>query len=162
CIIRPVWQWVRLQVWLHCRHGNASCIEVGHGGLHRLRQSQAKSLIREKEEGPVFDDRAAECAAKIVLSLPRFGKSRLHRSVEPIVGIQNVVAQIIEDRSVELVRARASNDRDLSTRLTAKFRRIGGGLNTEFLKSIHGNQTVCPPEHTEGTKRAAHGISLEH
>jgi hypothetical protein len=57
---------------------------------------------------------------------------------------------------MELVRSRARDDRDLRARCAPVFRRIGRGLNTEFLHRLDGYQRVRATGCTEtgqGTRR---------
>ncbi len=149
-IIRPVRNWERIQIGLHRGNCDASGVEVGDESLCSLWQPKAKPLVGEEEERLVFEYGATEGAAEIILPLLRFRKRatrpwRTTEPIEPIIRIQDVIAQIIEQRAMKAVRPRARDNRDLSTGLPAEFRRIRGSLDAEFLQSIYGDQTVCPP-----------------
>src|SRR5258708_26194308 len=58
------------------------------------------------------------------------------------MGVEGAVPKVIEDRSVKLVCAAASDDGDLSTRQAAILGRKGGRLDLELLQRIHGNQVI--------------------
>src|SRR5205807_2528766 len=85
-------------------------------------------------------DRAAERSAKIILSQSAFRLSQL--IVKPVVGVEEVVAQIIEKRSVKLVRAGARKKRELPPRRAPVFGGICGALHSKFLERIHRNQAL--------------------
>ena len=69
---------------------------------------QAQSFIGKEEEGPVLPYGPPEYAAKIVLALLR---TRLALLIgEPVVGVQLVIAEILEGCAVKLVRAGPGND----------------------------------------------------
>src|SRR5216684_1297312 len=60
---------------------------------------------------------------------------------------------------MKLIRARPSRDRNLSSGCPAKFRCVGGSLDTELLESINGDQAVCPAENTKRPKRSSDSIA---
>src|SRR5258706_2329070 len=70
----------------------------GHNALNRSRLSYPITLAVDKEEGLVLEDRAADRAAELILTI----LSLLDR-VEVVACIQVVVAEELERRTVELV-----------------------------------------------------------
>src|SRR5262245_61704531 len=74
--------------------------------------SLPRSLIAEECEQLVLDDRAAQNAAELVLiqDLPRCGTGPIVAIVEEGIGVENRVSQVLERRSVELIRSGFCND----------------------------------------------------
>src|SRR5207245_4404004 len=109
----------------------------GHSGKRNLRKTKAKPLVRKEEKRTIFQNLTSERSSKIVL--PLFWL-RLFREVgEPIVSIKQIISQIVECRTVKLIRSRARNDGNLPSGCTAKFGRIRRSLYAEFLQGIHRN-----------------------
>ena len=90
----------------------------------------ASRLVRNKEKGPVFFDRAAERAAELVLIPLRSG------GVEIALRVEHGVAEILVQIAMELIRAGLGNDVDHGTRVSAVLgvKRIGD--DAEFLDAV--------------------------
>lgn len=56
--------------------------------------------------------------------------------VEPVVGIEHGVAEVVEDRSGEAIRAGSRDERDLRAWAAAKLRREARRLDLELLQVI--------------------------
>src|SRR6266536_5556097 len=99
CVVRRVGtgQRERVQVGLHSGHCILPRREVRDLGQLSLRKAKPKSLVRKEEESSVLENRSVESSAEIVLPLFSFGQRRtIGVSVEPVVGIEHVIAQIVE------------------------------------------------------------------
>ena len=106
-IVDAVWKRIDIEKRLNrhwCLLTHEVVGNISDGSCDRL--SEPKPLIRDKEEGVGLagpnsrnDDRTAQCSAEIVL--PERGYSLSVVIVEPIIGIEEIIAQIIEDASVE-------------------------------------------------------------
>lgn len=83
-----------VQIRLHRRRCLLPRRRVWDGGRLRHGLAQPQPLVREEEEGLIFQDRAAEHATKVILALGRFRQMIEVR--EPILGVQYVVAEIAE------------------------------------------------------------------
>src|SRR5713226_4303379 len=150
-VVRAVGQGVCVQERLHCGHRTLPRGKIGNIGQCGLRQTQSKPLIREKEEGTILQNWTAERSSEIILTLFWL---RLAREIgKPVVGIQHVVTEIIEERAVKLIRARAGNDRNLSTWRATELRSVGRSLNAKLLEGVHGNQTVRTTKRTKRSER---------
>ena len=87
-------------------------------------------------------DRPAEHAAEVVLVFLRL---RQTLSLDEIVRrIERVVAEVLEHRAMELVGAGTRHDGDLPAGRPAEFRRVGRGLDPEFLHRVDRHQAVGP------------------
>src|SRR5262249_39211686 len=87
-----------------------------------LRKARPESLVGKEKEGAVLPEGAAESTAKIILAGGRFGKGRI---VKPVAGIEDVVAEVIENGAMPLIGAALGDNRDLRARSASEFRRIG-------------------------------------
>src|SRR6185503_765059 len=99
----------------------------------RARRNRAPGRSREapnafpfhaaEEEELVFLDRPAEAPAEIVIAEHRFGNFDRPRLIEKVVGVELVVAQVLEGAAVKLISAAARHDVDRSARITPEFGR---------------------------------------
>src|SRR5882672_12091634 len=97
---------------------------LGNDGLLCRGLAQAQSFIRKEEECLVSNDRSAEHSTEVILTLCRFRKRWIICvPVEPIVGIQYVVPEILEDRAVKIVRSRSRHNRYLAAGSAPELRR---------------------------------------
>src|SRR4029078_13640434 len=86
------------------------------------------------EDGPREDDRSADAPAVVVLA--KGGLSLAHGVSEPVVRVEDVVAQVLEDAAVDGVRARARRELDLAARTPPELGRVGRGLDLELLERV--------------------------
>src|SRR6185312_16875456 len=93
-IISAIGKWEYIQEWLHGGRGVLPCGQIGHCGLQGSREAKSETFVGEKEERTVFENRAADGSSKIILSFFRFRK--VCKVPKPIVGIQDVITQIIK------------------------------------------------------------------
>jgi len=84
------------------------------------------SLIRKKEKTVVFTvvkpwnmDRPAKRSSEIILAKRRLSRGFL---IKIIAGIERVIAKVVEDTAVKIVRAGSSDKLYLPPRLSAKLR----------------------------------------
>ena len=82
-----------------------------------LRHAQAKPFVRNEEEKLVAQDGTADHASKVVLFLCQARQAFV--VVVPGVSVEDIVAQILECGSMELVGSAAGNDGELRARRTA-------------------------------------------
>ena len=79
--------------------------------------------------------RATQHAAEIVLAFRSFG---LGRGVDkPVVRVQIVIAEVLESETVELVGARTRDHQNLTSRLSAIFRRVCRSFYSELLQRVN-------------------------
>src|SRR5216683_1631464 len=116
-------------------------VAIRDGRKRGLWQTKAQAFVGEEEERPILKDWAVKCPAKIVLMLPRLGQTLAVR--KPIVGVKEIVADVIERRSVPLVGARTGHDRNLASGRTAELGGKRRRLDSKFLHGVHGNKTIC-------------------
>jgi len=100
--------------------------EIWNRGQLGPRQTKPKTLVREKEERFVSDDRSCECSAEIILALSGFWQWRIVRvAVEPIVGVEHIISQVLEGCPVELIGSGTRENGNLTSRGPPEFRRVG-------------------------------------
>ena len=133
-------QGIGIQIGLHSRDCGLASGESGNRSEESSRQSETKPFIGKEEERLVLDDRAADHASEIILFLNGFRNATV--AGEPVVGVQNPIAEVIEERSVKLIGPRASLNGDLSAEKAAEFRSVGGSLDAELPHGIHGDQAL--------------------
>ncbi len=92
--------------------------------------AKPKALVIGEEKGVVFLDRTAEGSAKLVLHEVR------HVARVPHAGIEKRISKIFVKRTVEHIRARASNNVNLRSAGAAELSRIIARLHLEFLNGI--------------------------
>ena len=134
----------------------------GHGREVGLGRGQPQALVVREDERLVLDDRAADRAAELVLREVALRPSRA--VVEPVVGVEGIVAQELEDAAVELVRPRLDLEADDAAQRLAELGRVGARLELELLESVrareddHGLEpglvVVDPVEHVVVVARA--------
>ncbi len=56
--------------------------------------------------------------------------------LEEVAGVEDVVAEVLVDRAMELVRSRAGDDVDDTARRTASLGRVAVGLNRDLLNAF--------------------------
>src|SRR5580698_8881391 len=134
------WKRIRGEQWSDHGVGLTARVAAGHDVDLRLRHAKAKTLIGSEEEEFVVLQRTAEDTSEIILF---FGEARQALIVvEPVVGVEDLVAQVLECGSMGAVGAAASDDRKLCTRCAAVLGIEGVGLNLVLLHVIHRNQVV--------------------
>ena len=111
-----------------------------------------KPFVGAEEEQLVLLNRPAQHAAEIVL--PQFGPRQTVGVCEPVVGIQLIVAEVLEGSPVKRVRAGLGDHRYLSAGSAPIFRRKGGSLNSELFQRIERNQ-VAGPSKCAGCRKLA-------
>ena len=88
---------------------------------------------------------------------------------KPVISVQFVVAEIIEERAMKSIGAAAGDDGDLATGRAAKLRGKGGSLYLKLLHGIDGNQRVGATGRTQrrhhpigggGERRAGHDAEV--
>lgn len=79
---------------------------------------------------------AAERTAEVILSQCLLGNGRRGVIVEPAIGVQGVIAEIVKQRPVVLIRAGARNDFELTARRAAIFCRVSGSHRAKFLHDV--------------------------
>ncbi len=122
---------------------------LGKGGLRKV---QSSSFVGEKEERPVSPDWPTQESSKIVVMFrgPRFATG----IGEPIVRVHRGVAKVVEDTTVEIVRARTRAEDDLASGRAAELRGEGRSLNPKLLQRVHRHQAAGPPESAERLRTA--------
>ena len=102
--------------------------------------AQAKTFVREKEESLVAIDRPAQESTKVILTFLATGQWPLGRQygvIEPIVRVQLVIPEVIENPSVKCISSGAGLNDDLPPRSSAIFGSERGCLNAEFLHGVN-------------------------
>src|SRR4029077_14184268 len=107
-IIRTVGQRESIKEGLQGRFSILPRSEVRHVSKQGLWQPEPQTFIGEEEKSPIFQDRPAERPPEIVLSLFWFWFTCVVG--EPVVRVEHIVAQVIEQGPVKPIRARASDD----------------------------------------------------
>src|SRR6266704_4913778 len=139
--------WVDVQIPTHGGWSLLPRYGVRDGRLLRRWLAQPQPLIGEKEESPVFEDRTAEYAAKVIQPLLRLRQMiKVHK---PIVGVQHVIPEMFKQRAVKIVRSGSRHNRDLSTRRASELRSKRRRLDTKLLHRIHRHKAVCPTRSAE-------------
>src|SRR5580692_1324000 len=139
----PVRKRICTQEWLHGRDCSLSCREVGNCTQHCLGKPEPKTLVGKEKERSVPKDRTAKRTAEIILPLFSLAQRRvIDVPIEPVIGIESVISKVVECCAMELIRARARNDRDLSARCPSKLWRIGGSLDPKLMQGVYRNQAI--------------------
>src|ERR1700674_4596724 len=121
------------------RRGPVACGYRGkeRGGDPLGRQSilLTRTLIASEDKQLVFDDRAAQRAAELILvqNLLGGGAGRVVAIVEEIIRVEDGVAQELKRGPVKLVRAGLRNDVDVGAGVPAVACIVSRGLNLELL-----------------------------
>ena len=126
--------------------------ERGNIGDGYLGFTQAQTFVREEEESAVFANGAAKNATEIVLPDWRFGQTVVVG--KPIIGVKDVVAQIVEGRAMEAVAA-GTGDQDNLGAAAAVF---GGGVRSfhaKLLQSIDRDQIAGASQGAQSRQSAA-------
>ena len=105
---------------------------LGRGGGGQV---EARALIIREEEQLVLPDGTADGAAVLIPALARRGQAV--EVVGPLVGVEEIVAQILEQVAVELVGARFQADVDHAAEKLAELRIRIVGDHAEFLDRVH-------------------------
>src|ERR1700730_15105333 len=106
-----VWKGICVQEWRESHHGILSRVCCAPRGETRVRncrqrslwQPKPKTFIRKEEKCTILENRTAEGASKIVLPLLRFRDCWCSRRIEPVVCVKDVIPEIVEQCSVELI-----------------------------------------------------------
>src|ERR1700687_4521259 len=125
-VVCPVGQRIRVQIRLHSRNGTLARTEVWDRRKQCLWQAKPKTFVGKEEERPVVQKRSANCSPEIILPFLSFGERRaIDVTVEPIAGVKDIISEIVECRTVKLIRTGTRYNRDLPSRCTPKFWRVG-------------------------------------
>src|SRR6266851_5571103 len=143
-VVRAIGQRISIQEGPHGRYRALARGNIRDSAEGGLRQAKTQALIGEEKECSIFNEWPTERSTKIIL--PLLTLRQAVSVIEPVVGIQNVIPEIVEHGAVKAIGARASDDRNLPTRSTPKFRRVRRGLNTELLHGVNGNEAICPSQ----------------
>src|SRR5262249_6542255 len=106
----------------------------GGAGDHRDRLIVTLSVIVEKEERFVLQNRTAYVAAKLVEVIVALRKPR--PVAFPAIGIQRLVPEELKRRSMPVVSAALRNHIDHTTPRATDLRRVAVGGDLEFLHGI--------------------------
>src|SRR5262249_55213205 len=104
----------------------------------KRRTSEAADILplhAAEEEELVFDDRAAEAEAEVVVAQRRTRHPA--RVVEEVVGVELVIAQELKGAAVELVIAAAGHDVDRRAGIAPVLRREIGGLDVDLADEVN-------------------------
>src|SRR5712692_7629218 len=104
--------------------------------------------------------RTTQCTAEIIL--PKCGLLKTKVVVEPIVGVEDVISQVVVGATVELISTCFRFKGELPARIAAVFRRIARALYAKLLKGIHRDQRLRSSESGRSGKRAAGTRTGEH
>ena len=99
---------------------------------HLLRQAQ--SLVAEVKESSILYDRPADRPAEIVAAIRRFG-SGLRKEIR---GIEFLIAEELECRPMNRIRAGFRDHDDLPARAASIFGGVYSGEQLEFLNIVYG------------------------
>src|ERR1700679_1110370 len=108
--------------------------------VRNMRLAHSHAFIGAEKKKLVFFNWSPTPAAEIVL--PQLGSRQSVSVGEPIVGIQLVVAEVLECRAVKRVRAGFCHYRDLSAGGTSIFRRKGRSKNPELFECVQRHQVA--------------------
>ncbi len=103
-----------------------------HGAGIGNTRDLAESFIVKIEESSVSPDGSADATAVLILAQFGLGSSVL----KEIAAVEDVVAEVLVDRAVELIGARAGHDIDHTTGRTASLGRVAVGLNGDLLNAF--------------------------
>src|SRR6266700_7053713 len=92
--IRSGRQGKRIQKWQNGRRRGLPGLKTRDLAQSRGRLSEAQAFVRQEKEGAVLHNRAAQHAAKVVLSQRCARKAKMVG--EPVVGVKQVVAHVLE------------------------------------------------------------------
>ena len=84
----------------------------------------AQALVVDKKESFVFDDWAAEGHTVLAETEGWDGGISIDIKIVEVAGVENGIAKITKDRSVQIVGARLGYDVDLTAGLRAVFGRV--------------------------------------
>jgi len=91
-----------------------------------------ESLIVKEEEGPISKDGSADAAAVLVLAKFWLGAGVLEEGAS----VEDVVAEVLVDRAVELVRSRAGDDVEYTAGRASSFCGVAVGLDRDLLNAF--------------------------
>ncbi len=103
-------------------------------------------------------ERPSQRAAKIILPQGRLRLSEV--VVEPVVGVECVIPQVVERRAVPFLGPRTGYEGELPARITAVFGGVCRTLDAKLLKGIHRDQTLRRAKRRGCRQRAARRRSL--
>src|SRR5713226_2799172 len=106
-----------------------------HGRCEGLTFHLAKALVVAEKECLVLYDGTADAGAKLVLAQLSFWPVR-SRSLDPGVGIEDIVAEELECRSVKIVRSRFRNEIYHAAHRAPNLGRVKTGQHLDFLNCI--------------------------
>src|SRR5260370_39752167 len=100
-------------------------------------------------------DGPAEDVAKVVLAFTRFPSGWDRIVVEPTIGIERLITEVVKDRSVPIVGPGSRNHRELGTGVAAVLSRIGGAFNAKLLQGIDRDESLRRSQRCRGCERSA-------
>jgi hypothetical protein len=126
--------------------GHAAEIAVAHGCRGHVAArggggADTLALVVEEEERAIADDAPAERAAELVIG------QRVHPNVKVLPGVEVVVAQELEQRAVEVVRAGLNLQVDHPAGRAAILGRVVAGLKAELADGLGGGDHHGQAEH---------------
>src|SRR5260370_3664267 len=131
---------LQIQKRLNARHGCRPRSRVRHEGCGRMMQVLPEPFVVAEEKRLVLLDRPSRGSTKLVPLKRRSGTL-----VEEIRRIQRVVAQILERRSMPLIRSRSRHNHDLAARPFAEFPSVRVALHVEFAHCVHAQHLPALP-----------------
>ncbi len=137
-----VGQWIGLEQREDDGGSDAAGVGAGDDIDLGFRDAEAKAFVGEEEEELVLDDGAANDAAEVILLFGVAGELRNGVVIEPVVGIEDIVAEVFEGGAVEAVGAAARDDGELGTGGAAVLGVEGVGLDLVFLHIVDGDEVV--------------------
>lgn|SRR6266536_4974071 len=143
---------IRIKEWLYHIRDQLPCLDGRNCRYRSRRLAQPKPFEREEKERPVPYNRPTDNTTKIIL--PFLCSCQAAAVGEPVVCVQDIVPQVVEQRTVKIICARAGEELYLPAGRPAELWRKTGSLNLEFLQSVNGDQTVGSTERSKAGKRS--------
>ena len=103
-----------------------------------LANDLAESLVVAEEEGLALQYRAADAGSELILTIFRLNSSWSSRIKKDVLGIELVVAQKLECRTMERVGSGLGDHVGHSACRAARFSRVQAGGHVHFLNGVHG------------------------
>ncbi len=129
----------------------------GHTDDAELWQREMEPFVGQKEERTASEDRPAQDSTDIMLVERRLLQTfPVHK---PVVGVERVVAEVVEQAAAKPIGSRTCDDLHLRARHPTEIGGICRRLNREFLDRVQRSQVVGASEHIEGRNRTAPGFT---
>jgi len=138
--------WLRVSVEVRGDHcGGSDCPGPFRRYLNNtgLRESEARAFVRSEKERLVLPDWTTQKGTKIVVTFCCAWLTRL--ICEPVVRIQNAIAEVLEQSTVEIIRPRTCGQDDLPTRRAAEFWRKRGSSTRNSCRASTETKLLVPP-----------------